>query len=330
MTARPLTIACGPYDRTRALADGKVGVEGCQVTYLALSPEEVFFRAFRHRSFDVTELSMSSTMIQTSRGTCPYVAIPAFVSRSFRHSGIYIRTDRGIAAPADLKGRRVGVPEYQVTAAMWVRGILHDEYGVAPAEMEWLTGGVEHPGRHEKVTFEPPPGLRISAIADDKTLGAMLAAGEIDALVAPRAPSCFANRAPHVGRLFADHRAVERAYFAKTGIFPIMHVVGIRKELVDQAPWLPASVFKAFVQAKAMATPWLEEVAALNVSLPWLAAELEATRAAMGEDYWPYGVAASMKTLEAATRYSFDQGLSARRLAPAELFHPSTLETFKV
>lgn len=330
MKLQQLTIAGGPYDRTRALADGKVRVEGCEVTYLALSPEEIFFRAFRHRSFDVTELSLSSFMIQTSRGACPYVGIPAFVSRSFRHSGIYIRTDRGIRTPADLKGRRVGVPEYQVTAALWVRGILEDEYGVKPTDMEWLTGGIEHGGRHEKVAFDPPQGLKIGPIPDDRTLSAMLGSGEIDALVAPRAPSCFTGKAPHVGRLFADHRAAERAYFAKTGIFPIMHLVGIRKELVDAMPWLPASVYKAFVQAKAAAEAWLDEVAALTVTLPWITAELEATRAVMGPDFWPYGLDANLKTLDAVTRYSHDQGLSARRVKPAELFHPSTLESFKV
>ena len=290
MARLPLTIACWDYDRTRALMDGRVRVEGCDVTTLALSPEEAFFRAFRHHEFDVSELSFSTYMMSRAKGTCPYIAIPAFVSRAFRHSAIYIRTDRGIRAPADLKGRVVGVPEYQVTAALWVRGMLKDEYGVEAGDLDWRTGGVEEPGRHEKVELSLPANVRVTPVAAGKTLGAMLAAGEIDALVAPRAPSCFVRGVTNVGRLFADSRAAETAYWTKTRIFPIMHVVGVRESLVAAHPWLPASVFKAFVQAKALAIPDLFEVAALKYTLPWIAAEAETTRALMGEDFWPYGV----------------------------------------
>ncbi len=330
MARVPLTIACWDYDRTRALMDGRVGVEGCDVTYLPLSPEEVFFRAFRHHEFDVTELSFSTYMMTRARGTCPYLAIPVFVSRAFRHSAIYIRTDRGITRPEDIKGRKVGVPEYQVTAALWVRGMLKDEYGVDPADVDWYSGGVEEPGRHEKADLKLPPGVRLTAIPAGHTLGAMLAAGEIDALVAPRAPSCFSRHAPHVGRLFADFRAAEKAYWKKTGIFPIMHVVGIRESLVERYPWLPASVFKAFVQAKALALPELHEVAALKYMLPWVAAEVEETEAVMGTDFWPYGIDRNKPTLDAIMRYSYEQGLSGRLLGPTELFAPSTFERFKV
>ena len=330
MARVPLTIACWDYDRTRALMDGRVGVEGCDVTYLPLSPEEVFFRAFRHHEFDVTELSFSTYMMTRARGTCPYLAIPVFVSRAFRHSAIYIRTDRGIARPEDLKGRKVGVPEYQVTAALWVRGMLKDEYGVDPADIDWYSGGVEEPGRHEKADLKLPPGVRLTPISAGHTLGAMLAAGEIDALVAPRAPSCFSRRAPHIGRLFADFRAAEKAYWKKTGIFPIMHVVGIRESLIERYPWLPASVFKAFTQAKALALPELHQVAALKYMLPWVAAEVEETEAMMGAEFWPYGIDANKPTLDAIIRYSYEQGLSGRPLSPKELFAPSTFEQFKV
>jgi 4,5-dihydroxyphthalate decarboxylase len=326
----PLTIACWDYDRTRGLMDGRVSVEGCDATYLPLSPEEVFFRAFRHHEFDVTELSFSTYMMTRMRGTCPYIGIPAFVSRAFRHSAIYIRTDRGIARPQDLKGRVVGVPEYQVTAALWVRGMLKDEYGVDPADIDWRTGGVEDPGRHEKADLKLPPGVRVSAIPPGQTLGAMLANGEIDALVAPRAPSCYARGMPNIGRLFTDFRAAEKAYWKKTGIFPIMHVIGIRESLVERCPWLPSSVFKAFLQAKALARPELHEVAALKYMLPWVTAEVEDTEAVMGTDFWPYGVEPNMPTLEAITRYSFEQGLSGKRIAIDELFAPSTRERFKV
>lgn len=326
----PLTIGCWDYDRTRALADGRIGVEGCEITYLTLAPEEVFFRAFRHHEFDVTELSFSTYMMTRARGTCPYIGIPVFISRAFRHSGIYIRTDRGIKAPEGLKGRAVGVPEYQVTAALWIRGMLKDEYGVDPADLDWRSGGVEEPGRHEKSEFTAPPGIRVTPIGPDKTLGAMLEAGEIDALIAPRAPSCYVRRAPNIGRLFPDFRAVEKAYWKKTGIFPIMHVIGIRESLLERHPWLASSVFKAFLQAKALAYPELTEVAALKYTLPWVAAEAEETQVLMGADFWPYGIDANKTALEAITRYSFEQGLSGRRLSVEELFAPSTRERFKV
>jgi 4,5-dihydroxyphthalate decarboxylase len=326
----PLSVACWDYDRTRALIDGRVVIEGCDATFFPLPVEETFFRALRHAEFDIAELSLSSYLVLVDRGRSPYVAIPAFVSRAFRHSAIYIRTDRGIKAPADLVGRLVGVPEYQVTAAVWVRGILEDEYGVKPSDLRWRTGGVEQPGRHEKVDLSLPAGVEVTAIPRDETLAQWFVDGRLDAIVAPRAPSCFTEKRPHIGRLFPDFRAVERAYFAKTGIFPTMHVVGIRRSLAEQHSWLPASVLKAFVQAKRACMPELAEIAALKVTLPWLAAEYEETIAAMGQDFWPYGVADSKPTLEALLRYHHAQGLSSRRLEIAELFAPSTLEQVRV
>lgn len=325
-----LTVACWDYDRTRALRDGRVQVEGCDVTMLSPLLEEIFFRAFRHHEFDVSELSLSSYMMATSRGDFPYVAIPVFMSRAFRHSGIYIRTDRGIREPADLKGRVVGVPEYQVTAAVWIRGILQDEYGVKPADLDWRSGGVEDPGRHEKLALTLPKDVRMQAIDADQTLGAMLAAGEIDALIAPRAPSCFERGAPNVGRLFPDFRSVEKTYFEKTGIFPIMHVIGLRRSLAEAHPWLGSSLFRAFIEAKAACMADLSSVAALKVTLPWVAQEVAETKALMGEDFWPYGVEENRKTLDTFLRYHAEQGLSARKLALGDLFLASTMERVKV
>jgi 4,5-dihydroxyphthalate decarboxylase len=326
----PLTVACWDYDRVRALIDGRVPIEGCDPTFFPLPVEETFFRALRHAEFDVAELSLSSYLLLVDRGDSPYVAIPAFVSRAFRHSAIYVRTDRGIDRPADLVGRIVGVPEYQVTAAVWVRGILEDEYGVKPSDLRWRTGGVEQPGRHEKVDLVLPTGVEATAIPRDETLAQWFLDGRLDAIIAPRAPSCFIERRPHIGRLFPDFRGAERAYFAKTGIFPIMHVVGIRRGLVAQHPWLAASLFKAFVQAKRACMPELAEIAALKITLPWLAAEYEQTIATMGQDFWPYGVAGSVPSLEAILRYHHAQGLSSRRHAIAELFAPTTLEQVRV
>jgi len=325
-----LSVACQGYDRVRALVDGRVRIEGCRANFLPLGPEEAFFRAFRHAEFDVSELSFSSYLMTLDRGDPAYVALPVFPSRMFRHSAVYVRSDRGIAAPKDLKGRLVGVPEYQVTAAVWVRGMLQDEYGVKPSELRWRSGGLEEPGREEKLPLALPAEVELEPIAREKTLSRMLEGGELDALVAPRAPSCFVRGAPGVARLFPDFRPVEQAYFAMTGLFPIMHVIGIRRSLCEAHPWLAASVTKAFAQAKEQALAELADVTALAASLPWLPAEVEDTRRRMGADWWPYGVDANRRTLETLTRYAHEQGITRRRLAVEELFAASTLERTKI
>jgi 4,5-dihydroxyphthalate decarboxylase len=327
----PLTIACWDYDRTSRLMNGEVPIEGCEPNFLNLPVEETFFRALRSTEFDVAELSMSSYTMLLSRGESPYVALPVFLSRAFRHSAIYIRSDSRICTPQDLRGRTVGVPEYQLTAPVWVRGILQDEYDVAPASIRWRTGGVETPGRHEKVGIDLPPGVDVQPVAQGRTLNEMLLSGEIDALVAPRAPSSFHLPGRPVRRLFEDFRAVEREYFRKTGIFPVMHVVGVRRSLAERQPWLPMSLVKAFTRAKDLALAELPEVAALKISLPWAPAEHADTVAAMGsEDFWRYGVAGNEKVLEAFLRYHHEQGLSKRRVALDEMFAPSTLESYVI
>ena len=330
MVQVPITIACGDYDRTRAIKDGRVRVEGCDVTYIPLEPEEVFFRTFRYEEFDVSELSFSSYLRITDSGNSSYIGIPAFVSRVFRHSGIYIRTDRGIRTPADLKGKTIGVPEYQITAVVWMKGILQDEYGVRPTDIHWRQGGQEQPGRGERTALAPIPGLDLQSIPSDKTLSSMLEAGELDALFTARAPSCFVRGAPNVGRLFSDYRNVEKAYYKKTGMFPIMHLVGIRKSLVERHPWLATSLYKAFVEAKTYAMKEVREINALPVTLPWLEAEALETMALMGEDFWRYGVEENRKDIEALARYSHEQGLVKKRLAVEDLVARSTLEISKI
>jgi 4,5-dihydroxyphthalate decarboxylase len=330
MTEVPITIACGNYDRTRAILDGRVKVEGCAVTYLPLYPEEIFHRTFRFQEFDVSELSFSSYIRTVAAGTCVYVGIPAFVSRIFRHSGIYIRTDAGIRAPGDLKGKRVGVPEYQITAVVWMRGMMQHEYGVKPTNIHWRSGGQEQPGRQERTPLKPIPGLDLAPLGPDETLVGMLKAGELDALFTARAPSSFLAGEPHIARLFPDTRAAEQAYFKKTGLFPIMHLVGIRKSLVEKYPWLPVSVYKAFCEAKAMAMTDLTDVNALMVTLPWLEAETKDTIAVMGSDFWKYGAHENSREIEALTQYAFEQGLVDRKVALEELFAPSTLEISKI
>jgi 4,5-dihydroxyphthalate decarboxylase len=326
----PITIACGNYDRTRAIRDGRVKVEGCATTYLPLYPEEIFFRAFRYQEFDVSELSLSSYIRTVAAGTSQYVGIPAFVSRLFRHSGIYVRTDAGIREPADLKGKRVGLPEYQITAVVWMRGIMQHEYGVKPTDIHWRSGGQEEPGRDERTPLKPIPGLDLKPIGKEQTLVGMLRDGELDALFTARGPSSFLRGEPHIARLFPNTRAAEQAYYKKTRMFPIMHLVGIRKDLVAQYPWLPSSVYKAFCEAKALAMVDLLDVNALMVTLPWLIPETEETMALMGKDFWAYGIHENMREIEALAQYAYEQGLIERKVTVEELFHPSMFEISRV
>jgi 4,5-dihydroxyphthalate decarboxylase len=326
----PITIACGNYDRTRAILDGRVTVEGCATTYLPLYPEEIFHRAFRFQEFDVSELSFSSHLRTVAAGTSAYIGIPAFVSRIFRHSGIYIRTDAGIRTPADLKGKRVGLPEYQITAVVWMRGMMQHEYGVLPTDIHWRNGGLEQPGRQERTPLKPIPGLDLKPLGPEETLVGLLKAGELDALFTARAPSSYLAGEPHIARLFLDTRAAEQAYFKKTGLFPIMHLIGIRKSLVAQYPWLPVSVYKAFCEAKALAMTDLTDVNALMVTLPWLEAETKETMATLGADFWKYGVHENMREIEALTQYAYEQGLVDRKLKVDELFAPSALDISRI
>jgi len=330
MGALELSVACCNYDRTRAILDGRVRIEGCRVFATPLEPEEAFHRAFKFQEFDVTELSLSSYTMMVSRNDAAYVAIPAYVSRLFRHSGIYIRTDRGIQSPADLRGKTIGLPEYQITANVWIRGILQDEYGVRPADIRWRQGGVEEPGRTERAPLRLPPEIDLKPIPTDRSLSDMLEKGELDGMIGARAPSCLLRGAPHVARMFPDYRAAEVAYYKKTGIFPIMHVIGIRRTLVERHPWLPVNVYKAFLEAKRLCMDELAQIGHLFTSLPWAVAERDATAALMGEDFWSYGLEANEKVLDTFLRYHHEQGISARRVMPRELFAEASLELSKI
>lgn len=329
MAKLELSLAVGIYDRTFAIFNGEAPIEGCQINAVPLQPEEAFHRAFKHQEFDVTEMSLSSHAVTVARGDSPYVGIPAFVSRVFRHSGIYIRTDRGIKRPEDLKGKTIGVPEYQLTAIVWIRGILQDEYGVRPTDIKWRSGGVDEPGRGERAPIDLPPEIDLQPIPNDRTLCDMLAKGEIDAMFSARGPSVFVRGTPNVDRLFPDYVPVEEAYFRKTRIFPIMHLIGIRRSLVEQHRWLAVSVLKAFVKAKAIALEDLSLIGHLSTTLPWPVAEYHRARRLMGDDYWSYYIEANRHTLETFLRYSHEQGLT-KLLSVDALFAPSTLELSKI
>jgi len=317
-----ITLACGDYDRTRALQEGAVQPEGVELNVLNLGPEEIFYRMTRFREFDASEFSLSIYNLLGGREG-PFVAIPVFLSRRFRHSCIFVHRDAGIREPGDLRGKRVGVPKYYMTAAVWIRGILEDEYGVAPKDLHWFEGGQPK----EFAEIGPPADVRVETIPGGRHVADMLEAGELDGLVTARRPATFGSNSSPIRRLFPDPREVERAYYQKTGIFPIMHMIAIRRELVHENPWLPRSLFTAFVEAKRMAYERLTETAVLLTALPWLVEEAEATRALMGEDPFPYGVALNRKALETLARYEFDQGLVRRRLPVDELFSESTLDT---
>jgi len=285
-----LTLACWNYDRTRALLEERVQPDGIDLNYLSLPVEETFFRMLRHKEFDVAEMSLSSYVMSLFHPDRPFIAIPVFPSRFFRHSCIYVHAGSAIKEPKDLIGKRVGTPEYQMTAAVWIRGILSDEYGVPVKSVVYLTGGEEEPGRSEKLPLELPPDIRVERIGPEQTLSSMLARGDIDALYTARMPSTFRSGDGTVKRLFEDFATVERDYFRRTGIFPIMHTVVVRRDVYERDRWVAQSLYKALCAAQQETYADLSQTAALKTMLPWLAAHVEETRRDMGEDFWPYGI----------------------------------------
>ncbi len=320
-----LTLACVATDRSRPILDGRIAVPGITFEPSPGEPEAIFRRALRERAWDVTELSMSSHITVTARGDAHYVGIPVFLSRAFRHSAIYVRTDRGIERPEDLKGKTIGLPEYQQTAALWVRGILRDLHGVGVRDVAWRIGGVAQAGQTERIKLDLPADIDAAPIAPDETLNGLLEAGEIDAIISPRPPASLADPEVPVARLFPDYRAAEIAYHRQTGFFPIMHCLALRRELAEAHPELPAALFRAFAAARDMALAELGLINVLRVSLPWVATALAETQAVMGADIWPYGFTRNRDELAAMTRYAHEDGLTATPLEPEALFHPSTL-----
>jgi hypothetical protein len=323
-----LTFACGDYDRTRALEDGSVRPDGIDLTYLRLPVEETFFRMLRHREFDAAEMSLSTYVATLDLDPPPFVALPVFTSRMFRHGGIYVNANAGIGSPSDLRGKRVGSPEFQLTACVWIRGILAEHHGVPVDSVTYYTGGQETPGRIEKGKVET--GLDIRPIPAGATLAQMLADGEIDALYTPRVPSPFRDRDSRVGRLFDDVVTVEKEYFAATGIFPIMHVVVIRRDVYEGHPWVAQSLYKACRIARDDAYARVYDSSALRFMEPWLIQHLEESRQLLGQDYWSYGLAENEKNLDVFLRYHHEQGLSRKRYGPADLFAAETSEAFVI
>ena len=317
MANRTITIGCRDYDHTRALADGRVKVDGAELKFVNISPpSQIFLRMLHDEEFDASEMSLSNYMIALGKNDRRFVAIPVFPSRVFRHSYIWINTAAGITKPEDLKDKKVGIADYSMTALLFVRGLLQHEYGVAPQDIHWFRRRSEH------VPIEIPPGIRIDSIGKDQTLDALLEAGELDALAVTQPPRAFLAGSPVVKRLFSDVRDVEAEYYRRTQIFPIMHMVVIRRAIYDQDPNLAFRLTQGFEAAKRMALEGYEEGLS---SLPWVNLDLEYAREAIGRDVYPYGVKQNLPTLEAATLYSHEQGLTPKRFAVNELFAPETM-----
>ena len=324
-----LSFGCWNYDRTRALMDGSVVPDGIDFTYLNMPVEETFFRMLRHREFDVAEMSLSSYVVSCFKEPRPFVAIPVFPSRSFRHAAIYVSEKSGIRAPRDLIGKRVGeLFAYGHDAAIWARGILADEYGVPIDSVTYYVGRLDKSTAREFAPFPPPSTIKVVEIGPDQTLDAMLESGEIDALYGAIVPPSFLKRNGTVRRLFPDYKEVERAYYRKTGIFPIMHTCVIRRDLYEANRWVAQALYKALKEAKAQGYDHYRSAERNMHRLmmaPWLTAHLEENRAVLGEDYWPYGLEPNRKAIDTFLRYHHEQGLSKRRLTPDELFAPETL-----
>jgi 4,5-dihydroxyphthalate decarboxylase len=328
MGALPLVYAGGDYDHTRALADGTVRPEAIDLTYVHPLTQETFWRMQRYQDFDASELGMSGYIGLVARGDCPFVAIPAFVSRAFRHGCLFVNSATGIRTPADLRGKRIGLPNYGMAAALWLRGMLQHDYGVHPTEIEWVQGGLREPGRQQPAAYSLPAEIRLRHVTD-RTLDQMLVTGEIDALMTAHMPPSFLGSDPRVCRLFQDYKQVEQDYYRETGYFPIMHCVVLRRSVYDAHPWVAPNLLTALETSKQLALERAYDHDALRYPLPWLIPDLEEVRHLMGHDPWHYGVEANRATLEIMCQYAQEQGLTQRLVAVEELFVPNALEVFR-
>jgi|DewCreStandDraft_1066081.scaffolds.fasta_scaffold15522_2 4,5-dihydroxyphthalate decarboxylase len=311
----------GVYDRTVALLAGIVKPEGVELEYVGGVPNQIFRRMFDTAEFDVSEMSAGNYLSALTQGEDRFVGLPIFPSRVFRHGSIFVRTDAGIERPEDLRGRRVGVPEYGQTANVWVRAILQHEYGVHAREIHWVRGDTE------KIALQLPPGVVVEDAPRGVTLSELLERGEIDAVAAPEKPACFVAGSPRVRRLFPDFPAVEADYYRRTGHFPIMHLVVMRRDVYERDRTLPRRLYAAFQAAKAWAYEQLARAGTLATSLAFQTAAYEQQLALLGDDPFAYGVARARATVEALAGYVYEQGLASRVVALEELFVPELLDT---
>ena len=321
-----ITLACGLYDRTYGLRDGTIAVEGVDLNFLPMMPVETFRRQGRHAEFDACEFSLSTFMVLHARGDRRFVGIPVYPSRRFRHEHVWVNTKAGIRSPKDLKGKRVGVQEFVQTAALWIRGFLQHDFGVKTEDLEWYFGGYNEPDPYFKprIELELPEKVRARIIPGDQCIDSMLDGGELDAVL-PAVPASFMRGSQNVARLFPDFRSTEEDYYRRTRIFPIMHVVVVKRDVYEKNPWVAQSLYKGFVKAKELAIRRLTTSPPPHATLPWLTEQVEATRRVMGHDYWSYGLEKNRHVLETAAQYAWEQGLLARPLERIdEMFAPET------
>ncbi len=329
MSKLPLTLAISHYEHISELVTGRVPVEGVDLTVLTTQIEEIFFRQVNYRDFDVSEFSMGKYCSLVSQGNAPFVAIPVFPSRVPRHSSIYVHAKGSVKKPQDLAGKRVGVPEYAQTASVYSRGLLQHQYGVDLASIHWVQAGVDQPGRLEKVKLKLPPGIKYES-RPDKSLGEMLISGELDAALSAHPPKCFDEGHPNVARLFPDYLDIEMKYVKETGIYPIMHVIVFKREIVERNPWVAVNLFNAFEEARRRSVERALACTSSVLPLPWAYEFMKRMQDVVGPDLMPYGLEQNRTTLEAFLQYAFEQGVSHRKLTPKELFPASVLKSFKV
>jgi 4,5-dihydroxyphthalate decarboxylase len=321
-----LTLACWDYDRTRPLMDGRVRPDGIDLDIKVLRPRQTFQRMLDDQEFHVSELSLASYTALKGRGQCPFVAVPVALSKIFRHSCIYVRSDAGIKAPADLKGKRVGTSQYSSTALVFIRGMLQHDYGIAPRDLHWFMGGLNTFAEQPLIPLNLPDDVRLDLLPAGKTLEGMFEAGELDALLSIYIPSLFLKGSPRICRLFPNFKEVEQDYYRRTRVFPIMHTVVLREDVYKEHPWAARSIYQAFRAAKDLAIEGLYDTDALQLSLPWLLDHVEEAWRAFGKDFWSYGLEANRPTLAAIGRFVHEQGLSPRAVSPDELFAPDVEE----
>jgi 4,5-dihydroxyphthalate decarboxylase len=317
-----LKLACWDYDRTRPLIEGRVKPEGVRLEIEVLRPRQMFPRMLEGREFDASELSLASIAALAGRGDRSFVALPVPVSKFFRHSCIYVRADAGVRTPRDLVGKRVGTTQYGSTAAVFMRGLLQDDFGIRAQDMHWFMGGLRTPVERPLVPLDLPDDIRLTFLSPGQTLEEQFLAGELDVLMSIYLPQIFLERSPQIVRLFPDYRRLEEDWFRRTGVFPIMHAIALRREVHEAHPGLARSLFEALRAAKDMALHDLYDTDALRVALPWLIHHVEESRAALGDDYWAYGWSANVKTAAALGRYVYEQGLSPRVVTADEIFLP--------
>jgi 4,5-dihydroxyphthalate decarboxylase len=324
-----LTLATSDYDHVRDLTNGVVRAEGIALNAFVLPIEEIFYRFIHHQEWDVSEVSFAKYIALTSQGAAPMVGIPVFPSRVFRHSAIYVRTDRNIRTPKDLEGCVVGIPEWAQTAGIYARGILAESYSVDLRNIRWVQAGMNQAGRAEKVALNLPAGIRYET-RPDASLSELLLKGDLDAVITARVPDAFVHGAGRVARMFPDYRGEEAAFHARTGIFPIMHVIALRRAVFERHPWAAMNLFKAFEEAKLRSLDRVADITASRIPMPWTSALSAEFAGAFGADPFPYGIDANCTTLDAFCRFAHDQGITPRLMKPEDLFPAEVHKTARV